>query len=97
MNYCRTALIASLWVVAITGCHHNPPPGTTTLVDGKKVVNIDKRLLEECPELIKLTDSTDEESIKVSKAWLNAYNTCRTNKSKLNAAVKDAFNLKEKK
>ena len=97
MNYCRKICIAAIWVATLVGCHHNPPPGVPTLVDEKKVVNIDKRLLKECPDLPKLTDSTDETSIKVSKAWLNAYNTCRTNKSKLNAAVKDAFNLKEKK
>ena len=97
MNYCRKICIAAIWIAILSGCCTNPPAGVPTLVDEKKVVNIDERLLQECPQLSKLTDSTDEESIKVSKAWLSAYDTCRTNKSKLNAVVKDAFNLKEKK
>jgi hypothetical protein len=95
----RFRIFTAFFISAVaSGCDIPPKkPNPPVLVESKKTVEIDRRLLADCPDLPKLTDSTDETSIKVTKEWLNAYNTCRTNKSKLNAVVKDAFNLKEKK
>lgn len=82
----------------LTGCgmfKHTPPAQVENpaLVTLKEKINIDPSLLEACPALPHLVDSTDAKVLEVTRQWLDAYQTCATNKAKLNGIVQDAFNL----
>lgn len=59
---------------------------------GKKQVNVDKRILEDCPELSKLSGRSEEEVTKFIEQVTNQYKDCKAWKSELNRIAKDAFN-----
>lgn len=85
-----------LLLILLSGCASTTEVKVPPLVESKKTVEIDKRLLAECPDIPKLEDSSDEKVIQAVREWFKAYLTCKINKTKLNAIVRDAFNLKEK-
>lgn len=86
-----------LCLVLLASCASAPDTRVPPLVESKKTVEFDERLLQDCPPLPKLEDATDEKIIAVAKSWLDIYSACRTNKNKLNTLTREAFNLKEKK
>jgi hypothetical protein len=60
---------------------------------GKKKVELDKRVLVECPELKKLTGRSEEEVLAFIEYVTTEYQACRQWKGTLNKIVKDAFNV----
>jgi signal recognition particle GTPase len=83
------ALIATLGLV---GCETTNNKDVVA-VDTKKTVQIDKRLLQECPELATAKEPTEEQLLVASKDWLEKYKACREWKHDLNETVKKAFNV----
>jgi hypothetical protein len=84
-------LIASL---SLSGCalfqkKVDVPPA----IDTKSTVQIDKRLLKDCPDLVVLTEPTEAAIVSASKDWITKYADCRAEKHELNETVKKAFNL----
>lgn len=62
-------------------------------IDTKKTVQIDPRLLQECPDLAQLVEPTEDALMAASKDWLEKYKDCRTWKHQLNETTKKAFNI----
>lgn len=60
---------------------------------GKKKVEVDKRVLYDCPELMKLQGTSEEEVMKFIEDTTTKYQACRAWKGELNKIVKDAFNV----
>lgn len=60
---------------------------------GKKKVEVDKRVLYECPELLKLDSSDEKEVLAFIEKVTTEYKACRAWKADLNKIVKDAFNV----
>lgn len=58
-----------------------------------QTVNFDRKLLQECPPLPELTDSSDVALLEHTKKSIQQYNTCATNKNTLNGEIKKAFNI----
>ena len=82
-------------VLMLSGCttlFKKPDPAVP---EGPKTVEFDRSLLTDCKAVPKLTGNTDT----VIQAWISefgkAYVECATNKRKLNAEVKKAFNIKD--
>ena len=96
MKSTHRILLCSLAVTALVGCcPPKRPDAPVPAIDTKKKVEIDPRLLMECPPLSKLESGKDVDILESNKAWFKDYQACRDNKSKLNSVVKDAFNLKD--
>lgn len=79
-----------LILLMLAGCATDPR--IVAFEAGKKKVNVDTRVLYECPDLPMLTGTSDEDQLKALQAWFNQYKECRTWKHELNRIVKDAFN-----
>ena len=77
-------------VALLTGCAQDPR--IVAFEAGQRKVNLDKRVLMECSDLVKLKSSTEEERLKADEQWTAAYKECRSWKRALNEIVKDAFN-----
>lgn len=60
---------------------------------GKRKVEVDKRVLYDCPELLKLTGRSEEEVQKFIADVTSKYQACRMWKDDLNKIVKEAFNV----
>lgn len=69
-------------------------PRVVAFEAGKKSIEVDKRVLQECKELPELKGATDTEVLEAVKEWFNQYRECKGWKNKLNGIAKDAFNLK---
>lgn len=88
-----TYRLAILMVLAsLTGCAHEP---TVAIPEGKHTVNFDRTLLADCQDLEKLKGPTDNEIKDNYEAVLKAYSECRTLKSKEDAEVKKAFQIRD--
>jgi hypothetical protein len=84
-------LIASL---SLSGCAlFQKKPDVPPAIDTKKTVQIDKRLLQDCPDLTLLTEPTEQDIVLASKDWITKYADCRAYKHELNETVKKAFNI----
>lgn len=97
-------LLTTVVGLTLTGCvlfQQKPelpePVVNPAVVSLKKAVAVDPKLLEECPDLVKVKDSSDEEILLATKQWLDLYQACRTRKSKLNILVKAALNTESSK
>lgn len=76
--------------LALLGC------GTKQVVaipDDAKKVNLDPRLLQDCPPLPKAKSSRDGDLLDNSKEVIDLYAQCASDKKALNREVKKAFNL----
>jgi hypothetical protein len=90
-------LIVLLGVLALVGCAN-----TTKSVDvaaiaasPKTEVNFDKRLLVECPPLIR-AKSSREEDVKVwADDTIKKYSACATLKAKTDQEIRKALNIKD--
>jgi hypothetical protein len=73
-----------------------PPIVTRPAVEPKKeYVLFDKALLSECQPIPKLEGNTDVQLNAFLQAWAKVYNDCASSKSKLNAEVIRAFNVRQ--
>jgi hypothetical protein len=91
------ALLIVAATICVAGCQTNPPdPRVVAFEAGQKSVNLDPRVLAECPDLPRLKGPTDKDAIEATKAWIDAYAECRRQKAALNGIVRDAFNIKGK-
>jgi hypothetical protein len=84
-------LLAIVMSLGLSGCEtlKKAPPA----IDTKSTVQIDKRLLQECPDLAPLAEPTEQAIVLASKDWITKYADCRAHKHELNETVKKAFNL----
>ncbi len=81
-------VLSVLTVCVLSACQHNQPiPGD------KKTVDIDRSLLQKCPELTKAKSGSDEDLKQWSKETLDRYVECSTRQDKLGGVVKKAFNI----
>jgi hypothetical protein len=78
----------------VAGCAVDPR--IVAFEAGKKQVNVDKRILEDCPELGKLSGRSEEEVTKFIEQVTNQYKECKVWKGELNHIAKDAFNTEKK-
>lgn len=62
---------------------------------GKKTVNIDKQMIQDCPELMQLKGRSEEEVVAFIQDVTTKYQQCRAWKAELNKIVKDAFNVED--
>lgn len=60
---------------------------------GKRQVEVDKRILADCPDLMKLQGRSEEEVVKFIEQLTTQYQECRAWKGQLDKIVKDAFNV----
>lgn len=88
--------LALLIAGSLVGCNHTQPdPRVVAFEAGKKQVMLDKRMLEDCPELPKLTGATEKEALAAIEKWTEVYGTCRGWKARLNSVVREAFNIEK--
>lgn len=79
-------------LLLLVGCAQDPR--VVAFEAGKKSVDLDRRVLQECPEMPDLKGATDDEVLAAVKVWAGQYRECRGWKHQLNGIVKDAFNIK---
>ena len=89
----KNYLILLSIVMVLSGCGFMTKVKDPVAIDTKTTVQIDKRLLQECPDLMAVSEPTEEGLLVASASWLQEYKTCRTWKSELNELVKKAFNV----
>ena len=85
-----TFLAVLVLCALLIGCATTDVPAVP---DGKKSVNFDRRLLDECGKLPLLEGSTDVQVKDQYERSLNLYQECATLKKKLNNEVRKAFNI----
>jgi uncharacterized protein YcfL len=88
----KILILLALISFALVGCQTTNNHDVVA-IDTKKTVQIDARLLQECPDLAILADPSESAVLQTNKDWLEKYKECRTQKHDLNQIVKKAFNL----
>jgi hypothetical protein len=88
----RLLLVLLIPLVMASKCKEDDPR-VVAFEAGQTKVNVDKRVLYECPELLKLKGRSEEEVMTFVKEITDKYQACRAWKAELNKIVKDAFNV----
>lgn len=89
-----------LWILALclpllgNSCQDQGPDSRVVAFEaGKRKVEVDKRILYDCPEVLKLQSTEEKEVLIFIDKLTSQYKACATWKNELNTIVKDAFNV----
>lgn len=87
--------LIGLVVLAFNMFSGDKKPDPPSIGGAGQTVNFDRKLLQECPPLPELNDTSDIALIEHTKKSIQQYNSCATNKNTLNTEIKKAFNIKD--